>query len=96
MAGDHRYRGTTEHVHVLEDLTLTSQLFLIIRGQFSHYSPACVCAVLYLVKWLPAALGIKSVTARLELQTKVYTKLVITEKVPTRAFSWLKADTTAY
>ena len=52
--------------------------------------------MLYLVKWLPAAPGIKSVTARLELETRVYMKLVITEKVPTRAISWLKADTTAY
>ena len=32
----------------------------------------------------------------LELETKVHTRFVITEKAPTRAFSWLKAATTAF
>ena len=32
----------------------------------------------------------------LELETKVHTKLVITEKTPTRAFSWLKVPTCAF
>ena len=32
----------------------------------------------------------------LEIQTKSIRRLVITEKAPTRAFSWLKAATTAF
>ena len=32
----------------------------------------------------------------LELQTKAIRRFVITEKAPTRAFSWLKAATTAF
>ena len=32
----------------------------------------------------------------LEIQTKAIRKLLITEKAPSRAFSWLKAATTAF
>ena len=32
----------------------------------------------------------------LEIQTKAIRRFVITEKAPTRAFSWLKAGTTAF
>ena len=32
----------------------------------------------------------------LEIQTKAIRRFVITEKAPTRAFSWLKAATTAF
>ena len=33
---------------------------------------------------------------KVELETKVHTKFVITEKTPTRAFSWLKVPTCAF
>ena len=36
------------------------------------------------------------VSSRLELETKVIRRFVFTEKAPTRAFSWLKAATTAF
>ena len=39
----------------------------------------------------PASAG-----AVIELETKVHPKFGITEKAPTRAFSWLKAATTAF
>ena len=41
--------------------------------------------------WCPAAC-----VCRLELQTKVPEDFTITEKVPTRAFSWLKVPTSAF
>ena len=43
---------------------------------------------------MPGASG-KQNHCQVELQTKVHTK-AITEKVPTTAFSWLKAATTAF
>ena len=44
----------------------------------------------------PTFVWIADFVLSVEIQTKAIRRFVITEKAPTRAFSWLKAATTAF
>ena len=46
--------------------------------------------------WVVSVTDWQAVVWSLEIQTKAIRRFVITEKAPTRAFSWLKAATTAF
>ena len=64
------------------DFTISLILYLTLH---INLGPGAQCGVLYgLYEW------------ELVLQKSSIQKFVITEKAPTRAFSWLKAATTAF